>query len=99
MFNKNSKKISIVINTSKSTLSKVTPKKFSDSKAVAKEILKGNVIVIDLVEMEKVEAIRFVDFITGVLFTTGGAFKKIGTKSYLLAPSKELLNKFETQLV
>ncbi len=97
MIKKNAKKITLVINTSKSSLINVSPRKFSDSKPVSKEILKGNALVIDIQDMPKVEAIRFIDFITGVLFTTGGKFKKIANKTYLLAPSEEVLNKFLPQ--
>lgn len=94
MIKQTSKKITIVINTSSSSLINVMPKKFSDSKLIAKEILKGNALIVDIKEMENVEAVRFIDFITGVLFTTKGSFKKIADKTYLLAPSKDVLNKF-----
>ncbi len=97
MLKQNAKKITLVINTSKSSLLNVSPRKFEDAKAIVKEILKGNALVIDITDMSKVEAIRLIDFITGALFTTGGKFKKIATKTYLLAPSKEVLNKFITQ--
>lgn len=97
MLKSNAKKITLVVNTTKSSLINVSPRKFSDSKAVSKEILKGNALVVDIQEMPKVEAIRFIDFITGVLFTTGGSFQKIANKTYLLAPSKDVLNKFLPQ--
>lgn len=97
MFKKSSKKTTIVINTSSSSLINVTPRKFSDSKIVSKEILKGNALVVDINDMPKIEAIRFIDFITGVLFTVNGGFKKVANKTYLLAPSKEVLEKFLTQ--
>lgn len=51
MFKVNSKKISIVINTTSSSLINVSPKKFSDSKTISKELLKGNVLVVDINEM------------------------------------------------
>ncbi len=94
-FNKNS--IKIVINTSQSSLINVSPTKFSDAKLISKEILKGNALVVDVNKMSSVEAIRFMDFITGVLFTTQGGFKKISDKIYLITPSKELIDKFLTQ--
>lgn len=97
MFNFNLKKITIVIDISSSSLVSVKPKKFSDTKLVSKEILKGNVLVVDINDMEKIEAIRFIDFLTGVLFATNGSFKKVAEKTYLVAPSKELLEKFLPQ--
>ncbi len=97
MFKKNDKKINIVIDTSSSSLINVVPTKFSDSKLISKEILKGNALVVDINEMQRIEAIRLIDFITGVLFTTNGGFEKIAHKTYLLAPSKEILKKFLTQ--
>ncbi len=98
MIKTTTKKITLVIDTSKTSLINVAPRKFSDSKLISKEILKGNALVVDISEMEKVEAIRFIDFVTGVLFTTNGAFEKIANKTYLLAPSKIVLNKFLPQL-
>jgi len=95
MFNKN--KITIVINTESSSLINVIPKTFNNSKLIAKELLRGNAVVVDLQEIKSVEAIRFIDFLTGVLFTTGGAFKKLSSKTYLLAPSQKILDKFLTQ--
>ena len=97
MIKKTSKKITITVNTSKSSLINVEPKKFSDSKLVAKEVIKGNALVLDINDMPKIEAIRFIDFVTGVLYTTNGAFKKVGFKTYLVAPSQEVLEKFLTQ--
>ncbi len=98
MLKQTPKKITLVINTTKSSLLRVTPKKFEDAKKITKEIVKGNALVLDISEMPKVEAIRFVDFITGALFTTGGKFKKITSKMYLIAPSQDVLDKFLPQL-
>ncbi len=97
MFKQSAKKITIVINTTKSSLINVSPTKFSDGKVIIKEILKGNALVLDITDMPKVEAIRLIDFITGALFTTGGKFKKIANKTFLLAPSPDVLNKFISQ--
>ncbi len=97
MLKQNPKKITLVINTSKSSLLNVSPKNFENAKAVVKEIVKGNALVLDITDMTKVEAIRLIDFVTGALFTTGGKFKKIATKTYLLAPSQDVLNKFLPQ--
>ena len=47
--------------------------------------------------MSKVESVRLIDFLTGVLFITKGGFKEIASKIYLIAPSKEILEKFLTQ--
>lgn len=94
-FNKNS--IKIVINTSSSALINVKPTSFSDVRLISKEFLKGNVVVIDINSMKGVDAIRFMDFLSGVLFTTKGSFKNIGHKIYLLAPSKPLLEKFAVE--
>ncbi len=97
MFKQNSKKISLVINTTKSSLINVTPTKYEDGKIIIKEILKGNALVVDVTEMPKAEALRFIDFVTGALFTIGGKFDKIATKTYLLAPSRDVLSKFNSQ--
>lgn len=97
MFKANKNSIKIVINTSQSSLINVSPTQFSDAKLISKEILKGNALVVDINKMSGVEAIRFIDFITGVLFTTQGGFKRLADKVYLLTPSKSLTEKFLTQ--
>ncbi|MFV0494256.1 cell division protein SepF [Mycobacterium sp.] len=97
MLKQNPKKISLVINTSKSSLLNVTTSKFEDSKAIVKELMKGNALVIDINEMTNVTAIRMIDFITGSLFIIGGKFKKIANKTYLVAPSQTVLDKFLNQ--
>lgn len=96
MFNKNSKNdtISITIDEKKAKLVKMHPKKFQDIKAIANEILDGNAVVVELNEMSSSDAIRMVDFLTGVLFVVNGCYKKLSKRSYLLSPSKGILNKF-----
>ncbi|BDU67566.1 MAG: hypothetical protein TYPL_2190 [Candidatus Tyloplasma litorale] len=97
MYKKSKNKLTIIINTSQSSLINVTPKKFSDSRLIGKELLKGNAIVVDINEMPSVESIRFIDFVTGLLFVTNGSFKKVAKKIYLLAPTSEILDKFSNQ--
>ncbi len=97
MFQFNKNNIKIVINTSQSSLINVSPTKFSDARLISKEIMKGNALVVDVNKMTGVEAIRFMDFITGVLYITQGGFKKLADKVYLVAPSKPLTEKFLTQ--
>lgn len=97
MFKANKNTIKIIINTSQSSLINVSPTKFSDAKLISKEILKGNALVINVEKMPGVDAIRFMDFITGVLFTTHGGFKKLADKIYLVSPSKDLVDKFAEQ--
>lgn len=97
MIKQGKKSVKIVINTAQSSLINVAPTKFSDAKLISKEILKGNALVVDVNGMKGVDAIRFMDFVTGVLFTTSGGFKKIGEKIYLLTPTKPLIEKFLAQ--
>ena len=100
MAKKSKNQISIIIDTKESSLVNISPTKFGDSKLMAKELLKGNALIVNLNKMkEKAETIRLIDFLTGVLFTTKGSFKKISNETYLVAPSKELLEKFLTQFL
>lgn len=92
------KDIKIIIDTRTTTLISVVPKTFKDGKTIARQLLKGNALVVDVSRMESTEAIRFIDFITGVLYTTNGKFKKVGEKTYLLAPSGEILNRYVSQI-
>jgi cell division inhibitor SepF len=84
--------------TSPSQLIRFTPKTFRESKLIAAELKKDNVVIIDVSELPKLEAIRLIDFLSGILYITEGKYKKIVSKTYLLAPRENLLNKFDDEL-
>ena len=71
-----------------------TPKQYEEVKEISLQLISGNVVLIDMSQTEKLQTIRFVDFISGVLLSLDGDFEKIAPKIYLLAPSSKLLKTF-----
>lgn len=81
-----------------SMLVRYTPTSFSETKDIAKELKNNNVVIIDISKLSKVEAVRMIDFVSGVLFAVGGKYKRLVSKTYLIAPNEKLLNKFDNEL-
>lgn len=81
-----------------SELLKFQPKSFVDAKEMAIELRKGNVLIVDFENVSENEILRIVDFVSGVLYAMDGKHRKISSKTYLLSPSVELLNKFSNDL-
>lgn len=92
-FNKKNKK-----QIKNSELLKFQPKSFVDAKEMAAELRKGNVLIVDFESVNENEILRIVDFVSGVLYAINGKHKRISSKTYLLSPSVELLNKFSNDL-
>ena len=95
LFNKKNKSTELK---AESKLIKFAPNSFAEAKVIASELLKHNVVVIDVSELSKLEAIRTIDFLSGTLLATKGKYKKLASKTYLLAPKEELLNAFDDEL-
>ncbi|RKX66929.1 MAG: hypothetical protein DRP42_02020 [Tenericutes bacterium] len=69
--------------------------KYSQVKEVVTNIIDGNVVLLKLGDIQKVQAIRAMDFIAGALLATGGTYKKIDRNVFLMARSETLIKSFE----
>ena len=83
------------ISTSETKIIQIKPKSFIDGKNISKELLKGNIVWINISDVSNTEAIRIVDFLTGVLLVTKGTYKKASKKEYILFPTEKHLLKYE----
>lgn len=93
-WNKKNDENCICINIENSKLIKFTPKQYLEAKTIGKELIAGNTIIIDLSNISKEDALRLIDFVTGILLVTNGKYKKLANKTYLLAPKQVLLDKY-----
>ncbi len=82
----------------KAELLRINPKSFVDTKEMARQLKKGNVIIVNFEHLNNSEILRIIDFVSGVLFILDGKYKKISNKTYLLSPSQELLSEFSNQV-
>ena len=64
----------------------VTPEGFDDCQEIADRFLGGEVVMIDVVGLEREEARRIVDFSSGTCYTGGGRLQRIRQHLYLLVP-------------
>ncbi len=84
----------ICIDVKASKLIRFNPIEFKEVKIISNELILGNVVIVDLKDMPKEDTLRFIDTITGILMATKGKYKKLASKTYLLAPKPELLEKY-----
>ncbi len=84
----------ICIDVDASKLIRFNPIEFREVKIISKELILGNVVIVDLKDMTKEDTLRFIDTVTGILMVTKGKYKKLASKTYLLAPRPELLEKY-----
>ncbi len=99
MINKLLKRKTISISTKETKLIRYTPLNYSESRMISKELLKGNVVVVDVEKMPKHDIIRLIDFVSGTLLAIDGDYKKLAPFTFLLAPSKKLAEKYEKELI
>lgn len=59
---------------------------FDDVEAVAARFRSGQPVVFDLVEADRSDARRVVDFVSGLTYALDGSLTKVGTRAFLLVP-------------
>ena len=64
----------------------VTPECFDDCQEIADRFRGGELVMIDVVGLEREEARRIVDFSSGTCYTGGGRLQRIREHLYLLVP-------------
>lgn len=62
------------------------PEKFSDVADIADYLLDGCTVVLNMEAMEAKEALRMLDFLNGVTYTTGGDIKPVAQSTYIITP-------------
>ncbi len=63
------------------------PQSYNDARALGEYFRDGTPVIMNLTEMDDVDAKRLVDFAAGLVFGLRGAIDKITTKVFLLSPA------------
>lgn len=62
------------------------PEKFSDAKEIADDLNEKRTIVLNLESTNKDEALRLLDFLSGVAYANDGEIKKIAKSTFIITP-------------
>ena len=63
------------------------PRTYNDARTIGEHFREGTPVIMNLTDMDDVDAKRLVDFAAGLVFGLRGAIDKITTKVFLLSPS------------
>ena len=61
---------------------------FEDTQPVADALNEKRIVIINLENCEKNDAVRVIDFLSGVAYANGGGLKSIATKAYIITPER-----------
>ena len=67
------------------------PKSFSDGRNIGEAFRTGRVVIMNCTEMSEVESKRIVDFVSGLIFASGGSIERVANKVFLLTPSQDVV--------
>ena len=66
-----------------------SPSSFSQTRILSDKLKAGNVITIDVSNMDKKEALRMIDFLGGVMYALDGDMKKISKNIFEFSAQKQ----------
>lgn len=58
------------------------PQSFANTQEISDCLKKGNVVVVDIVDLEKNEALRMIDFLGGVMYALNGDMKRLNKTTF-----------------
>ncbi len=64
----------------------MNPSEYADVTNVAQELLRGTTVVLNLEQVAKDVARRFLDFLGGVVYSINGNIKKVAASTYIITP-------------
>ena len=65
----------------------ITPKTYNEARSVGEEYRNGTPVIMNLTEMDDVDAKRLVDFGAGLAFGSFGTIERVTNKVFLLSPA------------
>ncbi|WP_294974621.1 cell division protein SepF [uncultured Leuconostoc sp.] len=63
------------------------PKVYSDSRAIASQILGGEAVVVNFTQIDEAQAKRILDFLGGAIYAVNGEIERIGQSIFLVTPA------------
>ena len=67
---------------------KYTPQAFSSTQEISDSLKNGNVVIVDVGELSKSDAIRMIDFLGGVMYALNGDMKRINKTTFEFSVKK-----------
>lgn len=62
------------------------PKVYSDSRAIASQILGGEAVIVNFTQIDEAQAKRILDFLGGAVYAVNGEIERIGQSIFLVTP-------------
>ena len=63
------------------------PRSYNDARRIGEEYRSGRPVIMDLTELDDVDAKRIVDFAAGLVFGLRGSIERVTNKVFMLAPA------------
>jgi cell division inhibitor SepF len=64
----------------------ITPRFYSEARAIGEYYREGNPVIMNLSDMEEAERKRLIDFASGLVFGHAGTIERVTSKVFLLTP-------------
>lgn len=74
-------------NSANSKIALFEPKVYSDSRAIASQILGGEAVIINFTQIDEAQAKRILDFLGGAVYAVNGEIERIGQSIFLVTPN------------
>ncbi len=73
------------------------PRTYNDARAIGEAFREGTPVIMNLTEMDDVDAKRIVDFAAGLVFGRRGTIERVTQKVFLLSPANVVVTAEEKQ--
>ncbi|MGH2325786.1 cell division protein SepF [Leuconostoc lactis] len=73
-------------NNTNSKIALFEPKVYSDSRAIASQILGGEAVIVNFTQIDEAQAKRILDFLGGAVYAVNGEIERIGQSIFLVTP-------------
>ncbi|AFT81975.1 DUF552 domain-containing protein [Leuconostoc carnosum] len=73
-------------NNENSKIALFEPKVYSDSRAIASQILGGEAVIVNFTQIDEAQAKRILDFLGGAVYAVNGEIERIGQSIFLVTP-------------
>ena len=81
------------------------PDSYNEVKTITDDLRDNRPVIVNIEEMEKTEARRILDFVSGAVYALSGNVKKVGQDVFLFAPhdieidGEEIYNKMDERMI
>jgi cell division inhibitor SepF len=81
------RRVAAVEDASPYRITTLQPRSYNDARQIGEEFRDGTPVIMNLTEMDDVEAKRLIDFAAGLIFGLHGGIEKVTNKVFLLTPA------------